>query len=71
MVLSAECSSQQQGPGPICRYLYFLSANKKALAKFVKCVDWKVEFKAQQRMHVDCRANAIAAINIILLFLKV
>jgi hypothetical protein len=63
MVLSAECSSQQQGPGPVCRYLYFLSANKKALAKFVKCVDWKVEFKAQQRMHVDCRANAIAAIR--------
>jgi hypothetical protein len=46
--------SQQQEPGPVCRYLYFLSANKKALAKFVNCVDWKVEVKAQQRMHVDC-----------------
>jgi hypothetical protein len=54
MVLSAECSSQQQEPGPVCRYRYFLSANKKALTKFVKCVNWKAEVKAQQRVHVDC-----------------
>jgi hypothetical protein len=47
MVLSAECS-------PVCHYSYFMSANKKALAKFVKCVNWKAEVKAQQCMHVDC-----------------
>jgi hypothetical protein len=31
-----------------------LAGNKKALAKFVKCVNWKAEVKAKQRMHVDC-----------------
>ena len=53
MVLSAKCSSQQQQAGTVCHYRYFLSANKKALAKFVKCVNWKAEVKAQQYMHVD------------------
>jgi hypothetical protein len=54
MVLSANCSSQQQEAGTVCHYRYFLSANKKALAKFVKCVYRKAEVKAQQGMHVDC-----------------
>ena len=36
----------------IWRYRYYLAANKKALAKFVKCVNWKAEVEARQAMEL-------------------
>lgn len=34
----------------VWQYRFYLSANKKALAKFVKCVDWNVKTEANQAL---------------------
>lgn len=36
----------------VWRYRFYLSANKKALAKFVKCVDWNVNHEANQALEL-------------------
>ena len=34
----------------VFRYRFYLSSNKKALAKFVKCINWQVSSQASQAM---------------------
>ena len=34
----------------VWQYRFYLSANKKALAKFVKCVDWNTKTEANQAL---------------------
>ena len=36
----------------IWRYRFYLSSNKKALAKFVKCINWQVSSQASQAMEL-------------------
>ena len=34
------------------QYRFYLSSNKKALSKFVKCVDWNVDAEAKQALEL-------------------
>ena len=40
-------------PDIVCiRYRYYLAQNKRAIAKFVKCVNWSVAVEAEQAMEL-------------------
>ena len=39
----------------IWRFRYYLGNNKKALAKFVKCVNWNVKTETDQAMELVTR----------------
>ena len=41
------------------QYRFYLSGNKKALAKFVKCVDWNTKTEANQALDLLHRWNPI------------